>query len=294
MEVKKTRQRKRTSILRSIISQPFNSDGEFVGLHEKILNANKNEAFRMIRKNKLVSKKKEYVDKLEKCKKEHCIEEELDIDKDATLMINNFTLLTQVESNSLDIIYIRFMIGDESKQLIFPPFADTSYIPISNITKDLYLVFLRKKGEEPSYLDNMIGNIELPLEEFLDQRKHRIKRSVQLTSDASQVLTHLDMCFDVRLCYSRVTFLKNLIQDIDELINRETLFENYDQEEDKDQESLQHFIAEKQKAFQGFLARKSLRDAQSKELYKQFNLKMGEESEESSSSDSNDSNTDSD
>ena len=75
------------------------------------------------------------------------------IDKDSTLMLSQLTLLTQVEKNNLDKIYARLMIGEESKEIIKPPFDKTTYIPIKNISNDLYLIFCKKKGDEPSYLD---------------------------------------------------------------------------------------------------------------------------------------------
>mmetsp|Transcript_7598 Transcript_7598/g.6727 ORF Transcript_7598/g.6727 Transcript_7598/m.6727 type:complete len:135 (+) Transcript_7598:478-882(+) len=130
----------------------------------------------------------------------------------------------------------------------------------------------------------MIGNVELKLDLFLDQRKHKIKRNVSLTSDTSQLITQLDLSFDVRLCYSRIAFLENLILDIEELINNESLSDEYYKEKQDDKGiNIQ--------SFRGFLARKSLRDKQSLQLKNLLNLKFGDDqSEESSESNqSNDS-----
>ena len=167
----------------------------------------------------------------------------------------------------------------------------------------------------------MIGNLELKLDLLLDQQKHRVSNNVKLSSDTMSFIENLEISMDLRLCYSRTQFISNIIEDLNELINNEGMFDDFeqsikevesnkdtksdskhlgkaDQKEsdisripggpksvqnfindefsrrvDSDKDSMISFLSLKQKAFKGFLARKSLRDKQSEQLMQEYYLK---------------------
>lgn len=102
-------------------------------------------------------------------------------------MLNHISILTPIDAKMLKNIYARLMVGEESKEVIEPPFTRTCYLPIKNITNSLFLIFCQKKEQEVSYLDKMVGSLELKLDPFLDQRKHRVKHNVQLSSDLASL-----------------------------------------------------------------------------------------------------------
>ena len=156
-------------------------------------------------------------------------EQNLEIAPDANLMISRLTLVTPIDKATLVNIYIRFMLGDDSKEIIESPFLKTWYIPLNNITNCLFLVFWQKKEKEVSYLDKMIGNLELKLDLLLDQQKHRVTRNVKLSSDTLSFIENLEISMDLRLWYSRTHFIANLIEDLNELINNEGMFDDYEQ-----------------------------------------------------------------
>ena len=77
--------------------------------------------------NKLETKKKEYEEMLVQFKEK---EQNMEIASDAILMISRLTLVTPIDKSALVNIYIRFMLGDDSKEIVESPFTKTWYIPL--------------------------------------------------------------------------------------------------------------------------------------------------------------------